>query len=182
MPRLSVGGTPSAALSPRAITSYVPRYGIAALVALPVVSAALAIWYAGIPLRPRFGLSDESVMIEAAVAGAVVAIVAGLAMRAIVRRPQPAVSDALVDLDDAFRSSSLHALNGAAVTLELLLLAFLLGETQGALSITGLHPRLEPFLTLFMLVAMGMAVASWAILGHPLRWRTRRPGAGVGLA
>ena len=179
--RAPVGAMPSAVLSPRTITSYVPRYGIVALVALPVVSAGLVAFYAGIPMRPQYvGSGDATVMAVAAASGAVFAILVGLTMRAIVRRPQPAASGGLVELDDAFRSSSLHALNGATVTLELLLLAYMLGQTQSALSATHLHSLLQTVLSMLALFAMVMAVASWAVLGHPSAWRTRRPRALAG--
>jgi hypothetical protein len=173
------GSEPMAMLSPRRIGAYFPRYAIVALGALPVFSAALAVAFAWLSPPRRAGLADVSALAGACVVGALFAIVVGFAMRAVVRRPQPAASVELVALDDAIRSSSLHAIAGAAVALQLLLLGFLLSQVQGALSATYRYPRFEALATILTLLALAMSLASWVILGHPRVWRTRRPAVAV---
>jgi len=99
------------------------------------------------------------------------AISVGQTMRGVIRRPQAGTSADLVAVDDGFRSSSLHALAGAGVALELLLIAFELSQIQGALSFRNESSDWAAVLALF---AAAMSIASWVVLGHPRSWRTRR--------
>jgi hypothetical protein len=173
------GKEPMAVLSPRSIGAYLPRYAIAALVALPLFSTALVPVFAWLSPPRRAGLADVPALAGACAVGVLFAIVVGFAMRAVVRRPQPAASVDFIALDDAIRSSSLHALAGAAVALQLLLLGFLLSQVQGALSVTDRYPRFDALATILALLALAMSLASWVILGHPRAWRTRRPAVAV---
>jgi hypothetical protein len=169
------GSAPMAMLSPRTIVAYVPRYAIAALVALPILSISLVPVFGWISPPRRAGLAGVPALTGACAVGALFAVAVGLAMRAVVRRPQPAASVDLVALDDAIRSSSLHALAGAAVALQLLLFAFVLSQVQGALSATDRYPRVDYLLSILALSASVLSLASWIVLGHPRVWRTRRP-------
>jgi hypothetical protein len=167
-------GTAAAALSPRTLGSYLPRYAIVALVATPIASAAVVLWQVAVAsdVPWRLGLSEPATVIAPFVFGAVVTLVAAVSIRAIVRRPQPADRVEAIAADDAFRSSSMHAIAGAALTLSLFVLAYLLGDLNAALAATG-----SPFdvaATVASLIALCMALASWLFVRHPPRWRTRR--------
>lgn len=167
-------GTATAALSPRTLGSYLPRYAIVALGATPVVSAAVVLWQVAVAtdVPRRLGLSEPPAVIAPFVFGAVVTLVAAVSIRAIVRRPQPADRVEAIAADDAFRSSSMHAITGAALTLSLFVLAYLLGDLNAALAATG--SRLDVAASVASLIALFMALASWLFVRHPARWRTRR--------
>lgn len=168
------GAAPSAVLSPRTFTSYLPRWALLALASLPIAVVLLVVFFATISPPRLAGLPSVRVLVGVAVVCTFFAVVVWLAMRAVVRRPQLVATTDLVELDDAIRSSSLHALAGAAVTLELMLLGVVLSQVQGAISVTGKYPHLD-FLTSFLaLSTLPMALASWIILGHPQKWRSRR--------
>ncbi len=172
LPPTGRGGTPSAVLSPRTLRAYVPRYAIVALVCLPLALVVLVPVYAGISPPPRAGLAPVPTLVGACVVGVLFAISVGQTMRGVIRRPQAGTSADLVAVDDGFRSSSLHALAGAGVALELLLIAFELSQIQGALSFRNESSDWAAVLALF---AAAMSIASWVVLGHPRSWRTRRP-------
>jgi hypothetical protein len=164
----------SAVLSPRTFTAYLPRWSLLALAILPVAVSSLVVFFATLSPPRRAGLSGVGVLAGAAVVCVFFGVIVWFAMRAVVRRPQLVATTDLAVLDDALRASSLHALAGAAVTLELILLGVVLSQVQGAIAVTDTYSRLNNLATVLGLLTVPMALASWVILGHPQRWRSRR--------
>jgi hypothetical protein len=163
-----------AVLSPRRVTDYVPRYGPVAMVALPLATAGAVLWLVVRDPGPRFGIAEPRTLALLVLASAVMGVVALIGLRLTVRRPQSASSPDLAELDDAIRSSSMHAICGGAVAFQLLLFAFSLGEIQGALNATGGSTRLQLAAAVTALFALVFALGAWVVLGHPSGWRTRR--------
>jgi hypothetical protein len=164
-----------AMLSPRTLATYVHRTAIVGLVLMPAAAVVVALLYRSIEpeVSRRFGLEDPAAVMGAAAFGVAVAVVVWIALRALVRRPQPTSDPAALTLDDAMRASSAHALAGAALALEWLLLAFIISALQHWLSATG--SRFAGLASFLIFLSLGAAFASWAIIGHPERWRSRRP-------
>jgi hypothetical protein len=144
------------------------------LVAIPLLAGGLITPYASLFRRnPIADLPSLATFVAVASGIAAISLVAAIGVLATLRRPQPFAGAHLVALDDAFRAASLHALVGAAVTLELMLLASLFSFLQNADAVDGAG-RLSDLLTLGALLSSAMAVASWVILGHPQSWQVRR--------
>jgi hypothetical protein len=166
--------TTSASLVPRTFSAYVPRYAAIVLVGIPILAAGLVTPYASLrPGKPVGDLPSLAAFIAVVSGIAVISFVTGLGVLATLRRAQPFAGAHLVALDDAFRAASLHALVGAAVTLELLLLASVFSFLQNAEAL-GEPGRLGNLLSFGALFSLAMAVASWVILGHPQSWHVRR--------
>lgn len=166
--------TAGASLVPRTFAAYLPRYAAVLLVAIPVVAVSLVPAYASL-IRPTQDVDLPSLTTFLAVASGIAAIslIATIGVLATLRRPQPFAGAHLLAMDDAFRAASLHALVGAALTLELLLLTSLFSFLQNVDSFHG-GGRLNNLLALAALFSLAMAVASWVILGHPQSWHVRR--------
>lgn len=166
--------TAGASLVPRTFAAYLPRYAAVLLVAIPVVAAGLIPPFASLVRHTR-NVDLPSLATFLAVASGIVAIsaIATIGVFATLRRPQPFAGAHLLALDDASRAASLHALVGAAVTLELLLLTSLFSLLQNVDAFRGAG-RLNGLLSLAALLSSAMAVASWVILGHPQSWHVRR--------
>ena len=166
--------TAGASLVPRTFAAYLPRYAAVLLVAIPVVAACLVPAYASL-IRHTRDVDLPSLATYLAVASGIAAIslVATIGVLATLRRPQPFAGAHLLAMDDAFRAASLHALVGAALTLELLLLTSLFSFLQNVDPFHG-GGRLNNLLTLAALCSLATAVASWVILGHPQSWHVRR--------
>jgi hypothetical protein len=163
-----------ASLVPRTFTAYLPRYAAVVLVAIPLLAAGLITPYASLFRRsPIADLPSLATFVAVASGIAAISLVAAIGVLATLRRPQPFAGAHLVALDDAFRAASVHALVGAAVTLELMLLVSLFSFLQNADAVDGAG-RLNALFTLGALLASAMAVASWVILGHPQSWHVRR--------
>jgi hypothetical protein len=163
-----------ASLVPRTFTAYLPRYAAVVLVAIPLLAAGLITPYAALFRRSSIAdLPSLATFVAVASGIAAISLVAAIGVLATLRRPQPFAGAHLVALDDAFRAASLHALVGAAVTLELMLLASLFSFLQNAEAVDG-GGGLNHLLTLGALLSLAMAVASWVILGHPQSWHVRR--------
>jgi hypothetical protein len=166
--------TVTASLVPRTFSAYMPRYAPIVLMAIPILSAGLVAPYASLRRDgPMVELPSLATFVAVVSGIAVISVVAGLGVLATLRRAQPFTDAHLVALDDASRAASLHALVGAAVTLELLLLASLFSFLQNAEALGELG-RLGNLLTLGALFSVAMAVASWVILGHPRSGHVRR--------
>jgi len=171
---IAADGSVSAVLSRRSFAWYMPRYVPAVIVALPVACAASAAWLVQIAPRAtdNFAKPDAVPVGAGSLFSIVLTIVVGSSMWAIVRRPQPASSIDAVAADDAFRSSSMHAMAGALVTLDLLLLSYTLSKLQNALSAIG--SGFADLMTYLSMLAFAMTLAAWLIIGHPSSWRTPR--------
>jgi hypothetical protein len=162
-----------ASLVPRTFTAYLPRYAAVVLVAIPLLAAGLITPYASLVRRsPIADLPSLATFVAVASGIAAISLVAAIGVLATLRRPQPFAGAHLVALDDAFRAASVHALVGAAVTLELMLLASLFSFLQNADAVDGAG-KLSDLLTLGALLSSAMAIASWVILGHPQSWHGR---------
>lgn len=166
----------AASLSPRRLEDYMPAWVLTAQRLVPAATLAL------IPVYAAFGDGHGAApwpnswqYAGIAVLAVVVAVIVEFGERAIIRHPQPAVSEEFVALDDALRSSSVHAAAGAGLAIELLLLSsavFVLGVTRGWLP-------LRWTLIAFALVGFGAVVASWFGVAHPAAWRVRRSAVGT---
>jgi hypothetical protein len=166
--------TAGASLVPRTFAAYVPRYAAVLLVAIPVVAAGLVPPFASLIRHTRNAdLPSLATFLSVTSGIVVISVIATIGVLATLRRPQPFAGAHLLALDDAFRAASLHALVGAAVTLELLLLTSLFSFLQNVDAFHGAG-RFNDLFTLAALFSSAMAVASWVILGHPQSWHVRR--------
>jgi hypothetical protein len=169
--RLRVQGPRAASLAPRSIHDYLPRPATYIMRFAVLGTVALAVAWQWIPTgRERVGVPRPGVGWIAMWAGlsVVVTIFAELVVRSIVRRPQPAVSEELLRVDDAIRSSSMHQLAGAALALVLGILSARLadlGYGHGGL-VSGLQ-------ALGGLCGLASVVA-WLHLGVDQAWVVRR--------
>ncbi len=172
---LPAGPGTGALLASRRLTDYLPRY----LLVAPTAGAALAVGLAvkGI-VAPAGGIvvggPEHHRRYLAALAGVAVliAVLAALAQRAVVARPQPARAADLLQADDAVRANAVHHLGGGATAATLRVAAGLLDrdELGGPGGTTAL---------LSLLVLVGALVA-WRFLAFRA-WRVRRPDTQRGL-
>jgi hypothetical protein len=172
-PRSSV---PSASLVPRDVAAYLPAGLRTAFRVSAVVAVLLIPLYLTLPDRER-DVARVDMLPSVLVAAMIVIVLVGveLLQRYIVRRPQPAVDEDLLRADDAVRSASVHALAGAGIALELLIVAVELGGIGFVSDIQVLRWTL-PWLGMGCFVA---SILAWVRITHPRRWRVRRePRAG----
>jgi hypothetical protein len=87
-----------------------------------------------------------------------------------VGRPQPAADPEELAVDDALRSTSVHAVAGAGLAIVLLCLSVQVGLVAANL---GGGPGRTAVVALSWGCAAA-AVAAWARVGHPRRWAVRR--------
>jgi hypothetical protein len=168
----------SAALVPRRLDDYLPgrvlagmRLATLAVVALVPVLALGPV--APAPVRELVVGGRGGALATAAVTLAVAVTVEGL-LRGLVARPQPAAEPADLAVDDALRSTSVHAAAGAGLAIVLLGLSLQVGLV--AASLAG-----EPGRTALVALSWGWAgaaLAAWARVGHPRRWPVRRLAVG----
>ena len=168
----------SAALVPRRLGDYLParvlrgtRLATLAVVALVPVIA----WgpVAPAPVRELVVGGRGGALATAAVALAVAAAVE-LLLRRLVARPQPAADPDALAVDDALRSTSVHAVAGAGLAIVLLCLSLQVGLV--AANLGG-----GPGRTALVALSWGWAVAAlaaWARVGHGRRRPVRRLLAG----
>ena len=153
-----------AALVARRLADYVPAWmpwtarGLAAAIVVlaPFDNAAEAGGSRSWLQRPSF--------ITALAAIAVTALVE-IALRVVVRRPQPVASTAELSVDDALRSSSVHRIAGAGMAALLFLLTNRLGVLPERWWVVG---------GLLLLVCYGLAIGCWRDLTSPIWWPVRR--------
>jgi len=177
--RLQPGPVRAAALVPRKMTDYVPRYAVVGLRLVPLVTLLITVAWPLIPKRHDFDLFETvsassrphlDAVIGWTIASAVIFLLIEVTARRVVNRPQPAASEELVIVDDAIRSTSLHCLSGAGLALLLGALARNLSELQlffGPNWFRGLAIAL----TIFAGVACPFA---WLHLGIDQPWVVRR--------
>jgi hypothetical protein len=168
----------SASLVPRSLEDYVSPIRLWSLRLLALPTVALAVLYAVVPRQPGQPV-DPSVPYVFAVAVAIVAFAVAVEaiLRAIVARPQPAMSDELVAADDAIRASSIHALSGAAMGMLLVGAGWALYSVGAVTSVRPLRSVL-PWLAV---AAFGLALWTWIGLTQSGTWRVRHD-AGFGRA
>jgi hypothetical protein len=100
-----------------------------------------------------------------------VTIFVEIVMRKIVRRPQPAVSEELLRVDDAIRSSSIHQLAGAGLALVLGILSARLGDLTPH---AGRDDDLRDLFGAFGMFAGVASIFAWLHLGVDQPWVVRR--------
>ena len=176
--RPHAGVVRSAALVPRRLDDYLPARVLAGmrLATLAVVALVPVLAWgplAPAPVRELVVGGRGGALATAAVTLAVAVAVEGL-LRRLVARPQPAAELGDLAVDDALRSTSVHAAAGAGLAIVLLGLSLQVGLV--AASLAGGPGRTA-------LVALswgwaGAALAAWARVGHPRRWPVRRLAVG----
>ena len=162
------GASAAATLAPRELHQYLPetltkwlRLGAAAAVLLLPI-------YLLLPARQD--RIQTAQLIGWVLAPVIIWLVIEMLQRYIVRRPQPVGDPDLVEADDAVRSLSLHALAGAGIALELMLV----GGGIFAISFVTDVQILRWTLPWLGVAAMGAALGSWVHLTRPERWRVTR--------
>jgi hypothetical protein len=174
-----VGPRRSAVLVPRAASDYVPAMLLWTLPLFAVGLGALALrvafvrppvtrWITCHNITQTFSYAQEPAVASIALAAVclVPVLLAGLVLRATVRRPQRARSPAGIEVDDAIREASANAAVGAALGLLFLATSDFTSELAARASVPcGTSPM--RFLSRMTLCALGAAVASWA-------WFSRR--------
>jgi hypothetical protein len=112
----------AAGLTPRRLRNYLPRRVLLAQRVLGVLIAAAALLALRIPagIHP-LPVLQHAAIIAAAVIGVVTAIGLELIESAVVRRPQPIVSKALLEADDAIRAQSVLSVAGSGIAILLML-------------------------------------------------------------
>jgi hypothetical protein len=161
-------GLRAAALAPRRLADYLPAWMLWAERAVAVAVVALAPLArqasTGTPWTKNSGVT--------AIAAIGVAILVEIALRVMVRRPQPVVTTGELAIDDALRSTSIHRAAGAGLAA----LLFLLPSQLGNLTLSGPWRAITGG---FGLVCYGLAIGCWKDLTSPLWWPIRR-GLGPG--
>jgi hypothetical protein len=164
---------PSASLIPRELTDYVPPMFVTTLRVSALVALALVPLYRLLPARQRLiDLNDfppEIVILPMII---LIGVGVELLQRYIVARPQPAVDSDVVNADDAIRSASVHALAGAGIALELLLISAQLIN----LAVVSNLQLLRWTLPALALLSFGIAIGSWVHLTKPFHrgeWHAR---------
>jgi hypothetical protein len=168
---------PTASLVPRRVADYLPARYTAMLRASAAVGLVLVPLTLTLPDRP-VDVSEAEMLPPALILTMVLAILVGveLLQRYIVDRPQPAVEDDLLRADDAIRSASVHALAGAGIALELLIVAVEIGNLGFVSDVQVLRWTL-PWIGLVCFLA---ALGSWIHVTRPRRWRVGREPLGAG--
>ena len=173
--RPRTGVVRSAALVPRRLGDYLPARVVAGmrLAALATVALVpLLAWgplAAPVPVRGLVVGGRGGALATAALAVAV-AVAVELAARRLVGRPQPAADPEALAVDDALRSTSVHAVAGAGLAIVLLSLSVQVGLVAANL---GGGPGRTAVVALSWACAAA-ALAAWIRVGHPRRWAVRR--------
>ena len=164
---------PSASLIPRELSDYVPTGFITALRLSALVALALVPLYRLLPARQNLvDLNDFPREIVIVPTILLIGLGVELLQRYIVARSQPAVDSDLVNADDAIRSASVHALAGAGIALEWLLIS---GQLVN-LAVVSTLDLLRWTLPVLAVVSFGIAIGSWIHLTKPFHrghWHAR---------
>ena len=167
------GESATATLAPRELHQYLPETLTKTMRVCAVTTALLLPVYLMLPARnERMGTPQ---LIGWVLAPLLIWFVIEMLQRYIVRRPQPMGDADLVDADDAIRSLSVHALAGAGIALELMMV----GGAIFAISFVTDVQILRWTFPWLGVAAMGAALGSWLHLTRPERWRVNRltPGS-----
>jgi hypothetical protein len=161
----------AAALAPRRLSDYVPAPSVWTIRVLPIATVILAAIYAIAPKDAQRGV-DPSVafVIAASILVVAFAVLIEWFLRAIVRRPQPAITNDLLAADDAIRAASIHSLSAAGVALILLSLGWTLLSLGGVTA----NAQLGALSSGFGVACDLGALIAWIVLGHVTTWRVRR--------
>jgi hypothetical protein len=163
----------SDALKPRELSDYMPAGFITALRVSAFVALVLVPLYRLLPARQRLvNLNDFRPEIVILPVILLIGLGVELLQRFIVARSQPAVERDLVNADDAIRSASVHALAGAGIALELLIVS---GQLIN-LAVVSTLDLLRWTLPVLAILSFGVAIGSWIHLTKPVfrgRWHAR---------
>ena len=158
---------PAASLKERRPDMYVQKSAIAILWSVGLLCIALIPAYLAVAdeghIQSRLGI-----VVAASLGGLILAVVVGRLIRYVVLRPQPAVSDELQQVDNAMRSSSLHAIVGSAVALGLILFSVVTSEFEGALEAQYPHSRID-LISALTIGSLVLAIVGWLSFGRPRR-------------
>jgi hypothetical protein len=155
----------AASLQERRPDMYVPKSAITVLWSVLLLCIALVPAYLLLADQPHID-SRLGIVAAAAFGGLALAVVVRRLMLHVVLRPQPAVSDELQRVDNAMRSSSLHAIVGPAVALELILLSVATSELEAALEAQYQHSRVD-LISVVTLGSLALALVSWFFFSRP---------------
>jgi len=161
---------PSAALAPRRLGGYLSTRVSTALRVAAVVGLVLVALSRVLPASRGIGDDLPGAWLLVAMLLVVLVAVEGL-QRYIVGRPQPVVGRDVVDADDAIRAASIHALAGAGLALELIVVSVLLAVI-GIVSDIALLRLTLPWLGAACFV---LALGSWAYVARPHPRPAARP-------
>jgi hypothetical protein len=155
---------PSASLTPRELSDYVPTGFITALRTSALIALALVPLTRLLPARQNLvNLNDFAPEIVILPTILLIGVGVELLQRYIVARSQPAVESDLVNADDAIRSASVHALAGAGIALELLIVS---GQFIN-LAVVSTLELLRWTFPVLALLSFGIAIGSWIHLTKP---------------
>ena len=161
----------AATLAPRTLFSYVPPATLWAIRALPGVTVVLAVLYVVAPKDPGRTVDPSVALVGvAALLMVVFALLLEWFLKAIVARPQPAITDDLLAADDSLRAASIHSLAAAGLALMLLSIGWAL-VALGDVSASAVLDEILPWVGAACDVG---AVLVWIVLGHIAHWRVRR--------
>jgi hypothetical protein len=171
------GSVRAAALAPRRMTDYVPRYAVIGIRIVPALTALALIVGPMLSVRYEPGLEPPAdrewgAIIGWTIASIVLAVFVETTARRIVRRPQPITSEKLLVVDDAIRSTSLHCLIGAGLAMMLYALSRNLSQIL-SFGAYGTSPIRSVFG--FVMIFAGVATPFvWLHLGIDQPWIVRR--------
>jgi hypothetical protein len=164
---------PRASLMPRELSDYAPARFITALRMSALVALVLAPLYRLLPAREKLidlnDLPPEVVIVPTIL---IIGVGVELLQRYIVARSQPAVESDLMNADDAIRSASVHALAGAGIALELLIVS---GQLINLAVVSDVQ-LLRWSLPALAILSFGIAIGSWVHLTKPVHreeWHAR---------
>lgn len=164
---------PRASLVPRELSDYLPTRLITAHRMSALVALALVPLYRLLPARENLiNLNDFPPEVVLVPTIFLIGVGVELLQRYIVARSQPAVESDLVNADDAIRSASVHALAGAGIALELLIVSAQLLN----LAVVSDLQVLRWTLPALALLSFGIAIGSWVHLTKPFhreQWHAR---------
>jgi hypothetical protein len=176
--RPRAGVVRSAALVPRQLGDYLPARVPAGmrLATLAVVTLVPVIAWGPVAPAPARALvvGGRGGALATAAVTLAAAAATELLLRRLVARPQPAAGPGELAVDDALRSTSVHAAAGAGLAIVLLGLSVQVGNL--AANLQG-----GPGRTALVALSWGFAaaaLAAWARVGHPRRWAVRRLAVG----
>lgn len=153
---------PAAALAPRRLDAYLSSTHSRTLRAATVVGLMLVGLSRVLPASREIGDELPAAWLLVAMLLVVLVTVEGL-QRYIVGRPQPVVDREVVEADDAIRSASVHALAGAGLALELIVVSVLLA----VIGVVSAIPLLRATLPWLAVACFALALVSWAYVTRP---------------
>lgn len=151
------------------MTDYLPGWVLPVQRTATVVVVLLALAVPRLPVQ-RWWNRDLRGFISSALFAVILAGMLELLPCVIASRPQPVASTGALAFDDALRSTSVHVIAGAGLALLLWTLGGQLSRTATVVLVQLLRWTM-PILAWACLIA---AILSWAYLGNPSWWPSRR--------